>query len=553
MIRYLNVRNFKLAEAVELEFEPGFTVLTGETGAGKSLMVDALALLLGRRASPESISGAAERAEIQGVFELPEGHPARAWLAERSLDADECVLRRVIARASPSRAFINGGAASAQELRALGQFLVDIHGQNDHQLLTSRDRQREMLDAFAGHEAEVASLTRTFARLKAMEERFDALRGRGDARRERARLLEFQIGELESLRLEPGEERDLTRRHDRLAHAKDLMQGLAQVLSTLSDGESGSVEALVDSAARTIAGLVPYDERLKDAAARLDGARIDLTELAADLRRLLDGYEFDPQALHAAQRRLEQLHDAARKYRVEIAGLEPLLGEFRAERAEISSDEDDLAALQREIDAHRDRHRTLARDVGRRRRRAAGRFDEQVAAELAALGMAGAAFHTALNPLEAPRAHGFETPEFLFGANPGQASGPLSRVASGGELSRVALSINVVSGRGLGALTQVYDEVDAGIGGGVAEMVGQKLRALADSRQVLCVTHLPQVASQAQHHKKVAKGAPGSAAVSVATLDDDARGAEIARMLGGLEITDRTLDHADEMLKRARQ
>lgn len=553
MLAYLRVRHFRLADAVEVEFDPGFTALTGETGAGKSLIIDALGLLLGERASVDSIADGADRADIQAGIALPAEHPAHAWLAERELASDgECLLRRTLSRSSASRAYINGTAVAAAELRELGELLVDVHGQHEHQRLASRDRQRETLDAYAGLTAEVEAMAQAFRRWRDAAERLEKRRNRGEAERERARLLGFQVAELEALALVPGEEETLQADHHRLAHAQDLLAGVSEVLQVLDEADQDSIGERLGRAGHTIAALVRHDDSLASAAGTLDTLAIEVAELAADLRHRLSAYEFDPERFDALQKRLDQLHGASRKYQVAMAELPQLLERLRAERDELADDDAAIAEVEAEVAALEADYRETAADIAAKRKRAGARIGKAVAAQLADLGMAGATFQVRLAPRETPRASGTESVEFLIAANPGQSPGPLSKVASGGELSRVALAINMVCNHEAAALTQIYDEVDVGIGGRVAEMVGQKLRALAAKRQVLCVTHLPQVASQAQHQLRVRK-AGERAKVSVEALDDDARQDEIARMLGGIEITDRTLEHAGEMLRKARQ
>ena len=554
MISYLSVRNFKLAEAVELDFETGFTTLTGETGAGKSLIIDAVALLLGERARPETIAGQADKAEIQGIFLLEENHAAHRWLIEHELESGaECVIRRIITRKSGSRAMVNGSAVPVQNLKQLGELLVDILGQHEHQLLAGREHQRNTLDAFACIETEVVALSQTFDQLSASRSRFDKLRNRSEADRERARLLEFQIAELTELEPKPGEEEALHQEYNRLAHAQELMQGVSTLMDSLYDAEHDSVNQRLNQAAQSITSLAEHDGELTPLGERLDSLAIEVSELAADLRRCLDGYEHEPERFQQVQRRLDQLHDVARKYRVEVHQLGPLLEDCSKELGEIAADDDTLRDLESEIQSLEASYNQQAQKISKKRNSAGKQLSEQVQQELADLGMPGARFEISFEPLAEAKAWGLESAEFLISTNPGQAPGPLSRVASGGELSRVTLAINMVSNRGIAAYTQIYDEVDVGIGGGIAEMVGQKLRALGNNKQVLCVTHLPQVASQAQHHKKVSKRAADTTSVRITALSENERTREIARMLGGIEMTERTLEHAAEMLARANQ
>ncbi len=543
MIGYLAVRDFKLADFVEIEFDPGFTVLTGETGAGKSLIVDALGLLLGDRASTEVIAADAERAEIHAALELPPEHPAHLWLQERELDADgECVLRRVLARrSSQSRAYVNGKPVTVQDLKALGELLVDIHGQHEHQHLADRERQRQIVDACAGIERQVDELARDFRRLQELQERLRRIDERSEADRQRAHLLEFQVKELRALAPVEG----------RQAHAQDLLQGVDRLVNMLADADEDSISERLGRAGHILAELTAHDPELAEAASRIESLAIEVDDLAGDLRSRLDGYEFDPAEFERLQKRLDALHGAGRKYRVDIDDLAGLLTRLQEELSGLAVSDQDREALAREIDAAAAAWDKAAAAVSAARRDAAAELGKRVVAELAGLGMSGARFEVALVAVDGRRARGAETVEFRIATNSRQQPGPLARVASGGELSRVALAINVASHQGAAAVTQVYDEVDVGIGGRVAEMVGQKLRQLAAARQVLCVTHLPQVASQAVSHRRVVKSDGDDTRVRIEALDADGRTREIARMLGGIEITERTLEHAGEMLRQA--
>ncbi len=552
MISYLSVKNFKLAESVTLEFNSGFTALTGETGAGKSLIVDALGLLLGDRGRPDNISSNADRAEIEAVFDLPESHIAQNWMNGKSLGAGgECIVRRILSRKSSSRAFINGTPVPVQELRQLGALLVDIHGQHEHQNLLSSERQRDTLDAYDGLSSDVEMLRIIFSDLNKLQDRFDRLKNRNESDRDRARLLEFQIQELNLLSLEPDEEQNLQRNYNRLAHAQELLQGISGMLDMLYESEQDSINERIGRAGQKINTLLPYDDNLKSIASQFENIGIEVTELASDLRQKISGYEFDPDEFHQIQQRLDVLHDAARKYRMEINQLPELLEKFNLELSEIAGDDETLTSMSEQIADLSKKYDLLAHKISSRRVQSALVLGKKVEQELADLGMKNARFSVHIEPLETRKPWGYENVEFLIATNPGQTAGQLSRIASGGELSRVALSINMVSNQGLPASTQVYDEVDAGIGGGIAEMVGQKLRELSTQKQVLCVTHLGQVASQAGHHKKVTKSGDAAASVSIRSLAGGERTEEIARMLGGIEITERTLQHADEMLGKA--
>lgn len=554
MISTLRVSNFKLATLVEIEFEPGFTVLTGETGAGKSLIVDAIGLLLGGRARADTIGTNGDKASIEARLDLPADHPAHNWLSERELAADsECVLRRILTRQSASRAFINGNSVAVQELREIGELLVDIHGQHEHQGLVSRDTQRSMLDSFAKIEQQVDELKGLHATMRDARAHLDKLKNQGESDRDRAQLLEFQIRELRALELDPENDSKLDEKFDRLAHAQELMSGVSGLVDLFLDADDDSISERVGRAVQTVQGLLTHDRNLEPIAEQLDTLSIEISELASDLRQRLPDYEYDPAELAQIEQRLERLHGASRKYAVDINQLGSVLERFETELGELAADDDTIAALEVELANLIKTYDSRAAVISRKRKQAASKLAATVDAQLVDLGMDAAHFTVHLAPREERGANGVETAEFQIATNTGQSAGPLSRVASGGELSRVALAINMVCNQDTSALTQIYDEVDVGIGGRVAEMVGKKLHALAKSRQVLCVTHLAQVASQAAHHKVVQKSSLEDTLVTIETLEAGARTEEIARMLGGIEITERTIEHAGEMLSKARK
>ena len=551
MITYLNVQNFKLAEHVDLEFETGFSALTGETGAGKSLTIDALSLLLGERASPDTIASTASKAEIQGIFSIPTQHAAHYWLVEKELDeAHECIIRRVVSKKSASRAFVNGSAVTVQDLRTLGRLLVDIHGQHEQQLLVSSERQRSMLDAFANHQHTVHQLSTLYDQLCHLQDQYDSLQNRSDSDRERARLLEFQIQELEALNAVENEDEQLHQEYSLLSHSKELIQGVAETVAGLNESDGSNVARQLTYFSHVLSGLSQHDPELISLCERLDGIAIESDELANDLRRKLDTYEFDPEKMNMLQNRLDQLHLIARKYRVEVNDLADLLNRCKDELSNIAGDDETIQNLHDQITRLSKQYDELANVVSASRKSAAKRLGKAVSGELNDLGMKEAQFTVVLQPQDDRRSWGKESIHFTIQTNPSMNPGPLSKVASGGELSRVALAINVVTNQGVPALTQIYDEVDVGVGGSVAEMIGQKLRTVAANKQVLCVTHLAQVACQAEHHKKVNKANKDSG-ITITNLESQSRHKEIARMLGGIEITDRTLEHAAEMLRGA--
>jgi DNA repair protein RecN (Recombination protein N) len=548
MLRALAIRDFVIAERVELETGRGFSVLTGETGAGKSILVDAIELLVGARSTVAVVREGAERAELSAEFEVAAGGPLAAWLAEQGLEGDEgmLILRRAIDREGRSRSFINGRAATLAQLREAGEWLVDIHGQHAHQSLLRAPGQRELLDAYAEAEELVAgcgAAWRAWQRLEALareaEQRF-ALRAA-----ERAEL-EEKFAELRKLGPRAGEWDELSAMQRRLAHGSALLAGAQSSLEALSEAEGASLPTLAAVASR-LRALCEHDDRLKPVLELLASAEAQAGEAVRELRQYASRVDLDPAAVRATEQRLDGLHAAARKHRVRPEDLPRLAAESSERLAEL-----DLAAspeaLKREVEAARGAYDAAARKLSAKRASAAQGFSRAVTAQMQALAMKGGRFSVALETLETPTASGLEAVELEVSAHPSLPLRPLAQVASGGELSRLSLAIHLVAAKKAPVGTLVFDEVDAGIGGAVAETVGRALQRIGRDRQVLCVTHLPQVAAQADEHWSVTRSSGRRVSTQVARLDRAARIEEIARMLGGAEITATTRKHAAEML-----
>ena len=553
MLTALLLRDFVIVDALEIELASGFTALTGETGAGKSILVDALGLALGARADSGVVRPGAERAEVSAEFDVGRIAPAKAWLAEADLDdegASACVVRRTVDRAGRSRAFVNGRPVTAAQLRELGERLVDIHGQHEHQWLTQRDYQRRLLDAFAGAQADAAAVAERHGEWRrAAAARAAREAAAESAERERA-LLRDEIRDLEALGFTPEGWAEEQAEHKRLAHAQELIAGARVALDALDERE-GAASTLLAQASARLAAACEVDPSLADAARDAEAAQAHAGEAAHAVRRYLSRIEADPARLDALDRRLRAVHDAARRLRVEPATLgEALAG--RVARLEALGGDASLEALvDRERQAER-AWRTAAQALSKSRRSAAQRLGEEVTKRLQGLAMEGGRLEVALEALDAPSPAGLETVEFRVAAHAGQALGPVGKVASGGELSRLALAIQVLMGGRAGVPTLVFDEVDTGIGGRVAEIVGTLLAELARHHQVLCVTHLPQVAARARHQCRVSKfSGPRGTLATVEPLDAAGRVEEIARMLGGAKITETTRRHAGEMLGEA--
>lgn len=551
MLLSLSVRDFVIVDRVELELSGGFTVLTGETGAGKSILMDALALVLGDRADAGVVRAGRERAEISAEFSLDDLPEVAAWLQEQDL-ADEpglCLIRRVIDAGGRSRAFINGRAATLQQLREVGEQLVDIHGQHAHQLLLKPDAQRDVLDGFANAQElrrQVAAAWREWQQLRRRREEWEQDSARFAEERER---LEWQCKELAALQLTPASWHDLQAEHSRLAHAASLLEGVQYAEAVLDEGDAACLPQLSGVSSR-LARLAEIDPQLNEVQQLIESAAIQLQEAGHELRHYSQRLELDPAALADLESRMQAVHDAARKYRSSPEELPTLLVQTQGRLDELAQFGDAASLLAAER-ASQDSYMQLARQLSSQREQAARVLAEQVTAGMQQLALAGGRLEIALLPIDG-NAGGLEQVEFRVASHASMDAKALAKVASGGELSRISLAIEVVTSHVKSVPTLVFDEVDVGIGGGVAEVVGKLLRNLGRERQVLCITHLPQVAACGQQQFRISKHSDASGVISQITpLSDAERADEIARMLGGVEITATTRQHAQEMLARA--
>jgi len=552
LLRQLCVRDLAIVEQVEIELQEGLTVLTGETGAGKSILVDAVELALGARASADQVRPGAARLEVVATFDLETaGGGARERLEEAGLGTAEaeCIVRRVVGRDGRSRAWINATPVPLQLLRELAGTLVEIHGQHAHQALLARRGQREILDAYAGNAAELDELAALCARHQALESELAAL-AEGGAERTRGELLRYQLGELDELAPQPGEAEALEAEQRLLSRIDELRGGIAAAIAAA--GEDGAQERLGLALRSLGPALDAAAPGVAEAHALLESALIEAREAEASLRAQLDRLEGDPQRLAEVERRLSRLHDVARKHGVSVHGLPELHQRLRAEVADDAGREQRRAALEDERSALLEAYRERCAALHRRRREAAEALAREVGERMQRLGMRGGRFEVEVRPEDParPRPSGADRIEFRVAANPGQPPRALARVASGGELSRISLAVETLDRRAQAAPTAIFDEVDAGVGGRVADAVGLELRRLAAQRQVLCVTHLPQVASRAHQHLRVTKiEADGQARATVEALDRCGRIEELARMLAGTRVTERTRASARELLE----
>ena len=552
MLRSLQVRNFAIIDEAEIEFDSGMTVLTGETGAGKSILVDALGLVLGERGGTGLVRTGAERAEFSAEFDIATLQRVQDWLEEHALDMDnDCVLRRVINKDGRSRAFVNGTAVPLQSLKMLGEMLLDIHGQHFHQSLSRRAIQRDLLDHYGQLLRQREETTAAFEQWQQLARELYELQSANSERSSKLELLSFQCTELKTLDVQNGEVDELRSERDILRNSGRLAGDINAALQRLFDDESANIHSLLSEVCQSIEALTQLDSKLSPLLQLLQEADIQVTEAADGLRRYSDNLDMDPRRAEQVEDRLHAIQSVARKHKVEPEQLRQLADDLGQQLQMLESAEERGAEIAEAVLNAQAAYKTVAVKLSKARKKAAARLSGEVTATMADLGMPGGQFTIAItaNEVEKGRTWGLDEIEYLINANPGQQPAPLSKVASGGELSRMALAIQVIASDGSAIPTMVFDEVDSGVGGGVAEMVGRRLQELGESRQVFCVTHLPQVASLADHHFRVIKITDGkSTRTGLARLNHDERIEELARMLGGVKITKRTRDHAAEML-----
>lgn len=552
MLRLLSIRNFAVVESLEVEFRPGFTVLTGETGAGKSILLDALSLLLGDRFETRQLRPGADRAEIAAEFDGDDAPELRAWLSAQDLaDDGPLLLRRVLDAQGRSRAYVNGRPATLAQLADIGERLIDLHGQHAHQSLGRPEAQRELLDSFGGAEQLAREVATAWRAWRDAIERRDRGGREAAARRAEHDAIAARHAELAALGATADEWQALSQAQSRLAHAATLLEAAATAEAELSEGEA-ALAARLAALSHRLRQAAQHDQLLADIVVLADEARIRVEEAARSLRMYRERLDLDPAELARVEARLTAFHDLARKHRVRPEALPALADETARRLAELTA-ESDAGALERAADQARRSFDAIARELSGKRKTAASALGKRVNAMMKELAMSGGRCEIALTALAEPASYGLETVEFRVATHPKQPLGPLARVASGGELSRLALAIQVVLAEVGRVPTLIFDEVDVGIGGAVAATVGRMLQQLGLRRQVLCVTHLPQVAACADEHYRVEKIGKGDAVASeLARLSAGARVEELARMLGGHEITAKTRAHAGELLAQQR-
>jgi DNA repair protein RecN (Recombination protein N) len=555
MLTHIHIWNFAIVEKLDVEFEPGLTVLSGETGAGKSILLDALGLALGDRADASVIRHGADKAEISVSFSTANAPHAERWLAKQEMHSEnECIIRRTISASGPSKAFINGMPATIAQLRELGEMLVDLHGQHEHQSLLHKEVQRELLDNYADHAELLSSVASNYQQWQTRAEEYRQLNQAGRDRDQRLDLLRHQVKELQALDIHAGEFTALEQEYKRLANANELIQTVQQTLQRLSEDDNTAVETQLSQCSNELLQLREMDSSLSNAQELLTNALIQIQEASAELRHYADDLESDPQRLAEVEQRISDILQLSRKHRVTAEELVSLLPELEVELDKLERADFHLEELLKQIKVAKDAYLVAAAKLSKSRTKVAKQLSDKVTDGMQGLSLPGGKFSVSLENLPEERwtAMGCEHIEFLVSANPGQPLRPLIKVASGGELSRISLAIQVITAQAARIPTLIFDEVDVGIGGRVAEIVGLQLRALGSHRQVICVTHLPQVAALGHQHLQVSKHVnKNSTTTMIATLDKQQRVDEIARMLGGIQITEQTRSHAKEMIERA--
>ncbi|MGG5873804.1 DNA repair protein RecN [Pseudomonas peli] len=555
MLVHLSVHNYAIVEHLDLELDAGMSVISGETGAGKSIMLDALGLTLGDRADSGVVRPGADKADILASFDLHDIPEARAWLAERDLDNDgPCILRRVITAEGRSRGYINGSPCPQGDLKALGELLIDIHSQHEHQSLLKPDTHRRLLDEYAGSQELARQVQLAAQRWKQTKNELERVSSIGDEQRARHQLLSYQLEELDNLALGEDELDNLEQEHKNLTNAESLLSACRLVIEQCSENDAGNVLSALTSSLNRLSAFQGQPGALSEATNLLASAQIQVEEAVGELNRFLDHFDADPERLRQMEERLDAIYTLARKHRIQPTELGAMQQQLFEELESLNADDQAAERLSDELAAFERHYQEKAAELSTLRNNAASQLARAVEQEMQTLGMPGGRFNIKLsaNSNSEPHPNGLEQLEFLVSANPGQPLKALAKVASGGELSRISLAIQVITAQTSRVPTLVFDEVDVGIGGPTAEVVGQLLRRLGERGQVLTVTHLPQVAAQGHQHLFVHKVRESDATrTAVSKLSPAQRVEEIARMLGGVDLTEESLAHARQMVGSA--
>ena len=559
MLTHIFIRNFAIIEKLDLDLENGMTALTGETGAGKSILLDALGLILGDRADSNNVKHNADKADISASFDISKLNELKDWLTENDLEnADEdefreCIIRRVVNKDGRSKAYINGITVTLQQIRSAGEMLIDVHGQHEHQSLMRRDIQRRLLDDYSNHNDLLSDVRKAYEIWFESENKLKDLQEKASDRNERVALLKYQVEELEQLDPQENEYNALVVEHNQLANVDKHLSVCANGSDTLYDNEN-SVYSLISQQIKEITSLDSDNKELASIIELLTEAQTQVSEAASLSKSYLDNLEHNPERLNEIDQRLNSIHEQARKHHIEPQQVFDIYNQLSEEYDQLTNAEESLDSLSTQRDKHKQSYLKLAKNISNKRIKAAKTLSTKITAAMQTLNMTGGIFKitvTQSEPLKCS-AEGFDSIDYLVSANPGQPAKLLAKVASGGELARISLAIQMITAHQGHIPTLIFDEVDSGVGGATAEIVGQHLRSIGNECQVLCVTHLPQVAAQAHHHLQVNKSSTNSTTeTSIVSLNEEQKQAEIARMLGGVDITQQTMDHAQEMIKKA--
>ena len=550
MLRSLQIRNFAIIDEIDITFNDDMTVLTGETGAGKSILIDALSLVLGERGSSNLIRNKEKRAEYTAEFEITNNSHALNWLIEKSLDNEnECILRRTISPDGKSRSFINGNTVNLQSLKSLGDLLVDIHGQHFHQSLCKKNVQRDLLDHFGGLSVTKNKIKRIFNEWKELSDQLSKMIEGNTNKEDRIDLLSFQLKELDELALKPGEYNSLNSEFKKISNIEKINKGINSLIDCLQSNEITNVEQMLNDSIKNIDTLATFDNSLEETKDLLSEAEINVSEAIGNLSRYGESIDYDNQKSREIEERINTIISLSRKHRVNPDELIDTKIQIEKELSELNNSQTSIDMAERHLSDLRKKYDDLASELTKKRSDSAKKLSKLVANSMNELGMADGIFKAEITASNNISQHGVDDITFYISANPGQKPQPLSNIASGGELSRMSLAIQVITSNGTNIPTMIFDEVDSGIGGAIAEVVGNKLKDLGQDKQVLCVTHLAQVASKGKSHIRINKLTDNKKTKIYATqLNPDERIEEIARMIGGIELTEKTREYAKEML-----
>ena len=553
MLTHIFIRNFAIIDELDLDLQNGMTTLTGETGAGKSILLDAISLILGDRADSNNVKHGADKADISASFDISRLTELKDWLEENDLESNECIIRRVINKDGRSKAYINGTSATLQQIRFAGEMLIDIHGQHEHQSLMRRDIQRRLLDDFAEQNDLLNKVRTAYDIWFESENKLSDLQSKASDRNERIALLKYQVEELEQLEPEENEYDKLVIEHNQLANVDKHISTCSNASARLYDDEM-SLYNMISQQINEITSLDSENTELNSIIELLNDAQTQISEAASSSKTYLDKLEHNPERLYEIDQRLNKIHDQARKHHIEPDQLFETYNQLSEEYNQLTNADESLASLTVERDKFKKSYLKLAKDLSSKRIKSASLLSKNITEAMQTLNMTGGKFEITISQNEPLKcsAEGFDAIDFLVSANPGQPAKFLAKVASGGELARISLAIQMITANKGHIPTLIFDEVDSGVGGATAEIVGKHLRAIGNQCQVMCVTHLAQVASQAHHHLQVNKTtSKDDTQTTLTVLDDTQKQHEIARMLGGVDITQQTLDHAQEMIKKA--